>query len=439
MKLWLIINIILLNLILLSCNNETETADQSVNSIAEHYVKLVLATGKYDKDYVDAYFGPEEWKVETEKWEMTLEQIKLNADSLISELDMIRTAGFEEMNLKRLKFLRRMIQALSYKAFLLLSNKMTFDEESKALFDAVAPSYQDEKYVKILNELEKIIPGDGALDDRFIEYKKQFIIPADKVDTVFKVAIEEGKRRTLQHIKMPDKENFILEYVRDKSWGGYNWFKGDATSLIQVNIDLPKYINGAVGLACHEGYPGHHVYHSLIEVKFVKKNGWMEFTVYPLFSPEALLSEGTANFGIEVVFQKEERMKYEKEVLFPLAGLSSEKADEYYKILELVNELSYASVDVARSFLDGKISREEAVEKIMKYKLRSRAHAEINVNFFEQYRSYIINYYMGEELCRNWVESRGGTPDKPEKRWELFIELLSAPFLPSDLVTHKEN
>jgi hypothetical protein len=428
---------LIITVFLISCSKSHETGNNILDNIAEHYVKLVLATGEYDEDYVDAYFGPEEWKTEALSLNLSIEQIKNSADSLVGEFDNVHTGDFSSIEMQRMKFLKRQIESLSSKSWLLMGNKMSFDEESQALFDAVAPSYTDEKYQTILAELEKLIPGNGDLDERFIEYKKQFLIPEDKIDTIFKTVIAEGKRRTKEHINLPEDEKFILEFVSDKSWGGYNWFKGNATSLIQVNTDLPKYIDGALGLACHEGYPGHHVYHSLIEENFVNKNGWMEFSVYPLFSPEALISEGTANYGIEVAFPADEKKNYEKEVLFPLAGISTEKADEYYKIQDLVRQLDYATVDIARSYLDGKINREDAINKLMKFKLRSKEHAEKNINFFDAYRSYIINYYIGEELCRQWVETRleNGSNDK---RWQIFNKLLSHPYLPGDLTEEKD-
>ena len=34
----------------------------SMNKIAEQYVRLTLAVGQHDTDYVDAYYGPPEWK-----------------------------------------------------------------------------------------------------------------------------------------------------------------------------------------------------------------------------------------------------------------------------------------------------------------------------------------------------------------------------------------
>ena len=41
----------------------------AMGTIAEQYVKLVLALGQHDADYVDAYYGPPEWKEEAAFWQ----------------------------------------------------------------------------------------------------------------------------------------------------------------------------------------------------------------------------------------------------------------------------------------------------------------------------------------------------------------------------------
>jgi len=55
------------------------------------------------------------------------------------------------------------------------------------------------------------------------------------------------------------------------------------------------------------------------------------------------------------------------------------------------------------------------------------------VRFIDPYRAYVIDYNLGKDLVREYIESRGGTADNPEKRWEEFIILLSSPRLPSSL------
>jgi hypothetical protein len=234
-------------------------------------------------------------------------------------------------------------------------------------------------------------------------------------------------------VQLPSDERFTVEYVTNKSWSGYNWYQGGFRSLIQVNTDLPIYIDRAIDLACHEGYPGHHVYNALLEKHLVKDRGWVEFTLYPLFSPQSLIAEGTANFGIEVAFPGQERVAFEQSKLFPVAGLDPSKAAGYYEVQGLVDELSYAGNEAARRYLDGKIDAAAAVAWLEKYALMPHDRAAQRVRFFDQYRSYVINYNYGKDLVRKFIEARGGTTSNPERRWQEFERLLSSPRLPSEL------
>src|SRR5205085_4760328 len=209
-------------------------------------------------------------------------------------------------------------------------------------------------------QLDKKIPGPSRtggtpLWERYENSRKPFVIPKEKLDGVFQLANKECRSRTLAHVALPPNESFTVEYVTNKPWGGYNWYRGNFHSVIQVNTDLPIYIDRAVDLAAHEGYPGHHVYNTLLEKNLVRDRGCIEFTVYPLFSPQSLIAEGTANFGRDVAFTKAERMKFEKEVLFAAAGIDQARADEYYEVQEMMKQLNYAGNEVARTLLNGEI------------------------------------------------------------------------------------
>jgi hypothetical protein len=165
----------------------------------------------------------------------------------------------------------------------------------------------------------------------------------------------------------------------------------------------------------------------------VKGRNWVEFSVYPLFSPQSLIAEGSANYGIEVAFPGAERIAYEKRVLFPLAGIDPAKADRYYRVQAALAELNYAGNEAARRYLNGEITREQAADWLVRYTLVSRERAAQRVRFFDQYRSYVINYNLGLDLVRRYIERRGGTSARPAKRWEEFKKLLSSPRLPSGL------
>lgn len=409
---------------------------QDLNANAEKYVRLVLSLGQLDPDYVDAYYGPEEWRKEAKASPKTLDQIAKEAEELNRNLRAIQADKLEALEQRRLRFDIRQLAALISRVEMLKGKKVSFDEESQALYDAVAPQYTEKDFQSVLDEINKLIPGDGDLSTRYSKFKQDFIIPKEKLDAVFRTAIQECRSRTAKHVQMPPEESFTVENVTGKSWSAYNWYQGGYRSIIQLNTDLPVSIDRAIDLACHEGYPGHHVLNMLIEKNLVNGHAWKEFSVYPLFSPLSLIAEGTANYGIYVAFPGDERLKYEKQVLFPLAGLNPDRAETFYKVQELVDKLSHAGNIAARKYLNGEITADQAEAMLEKYALMVPELAKRRVKFMEQYRSYVINYNLGQDLVRKYIESRGGTDDQPEKRWREFEELLSFPRLPSEIATH---
>ena len=314
---------------------------------------------------------------------------------------------------------------------MLRGERLTFDAESAALYDAVAPTHTEQEFEDVLRQLEQRLPGRGPLLDRYQAFRDRFEIPKDRLQAVFAAAIDGCRARTLEHIALPATESFTIEYVTDKSWSGYNWYQGNYRSLIQINTDLPIYIDRAIDLACHEGYPGHHVYNVLLEQHLVRDRGWQEFSVYPLFSPQSLIAEGTANYGIEVAFPDDERRSFERDVLFPAAGLDASQVDEFYEIMELVEKLSYAGNEAARRYRDGKIDAAAAAKWHETYALSSPERAAQRVRFIDQYGAYVINYNLGKDLVASYLERRAGAD--PEQRWREFARLISSPRLPSGL------
>jgi hypothetical protein len=402
----------------------------AMNDIAEQYVRLVLAVGQHDADYVDAYYGPSSWREAAAATRRSIDELDSEARRLA---DRVPAAPATAEPLVRLRhdYLRRQIQAVGTRLQLLRGARLPFDEESQALYDAVAPEHPAAYYAEAARDLEPLLPGGGTLVERYERFRREFVIPPDRLATVFDAAIQECRRRSVARVPLPAGESFRVEYVTDKPWSGYNWYQGNFHSLIQVNTDLPIYVDRAVDLACHEGYPGHHVYNLLLEERLVRQRGWLEFTVYPLFSPQSLIAEGTANYGIDVTFPGDERLAFERDVVFPLAGLDPGMVALYYRVQALVERLAYAGNEAARGYLDGRLTRSEAVSWLTTYALMSEARAEQRTRFFDRYRSYVINYNRGKDLVRDYVEAEA--QGSASRRWTIFAALLSSPRLPAGL------
>src|SRR5215813_2469987 len=60
-------------------SSEGAQAADDMNSVAERYAHLVLALGQHDPDYVNAFYGPPEWKTQAEKEKKSLDAIGVEA------------------------------------------------------------------------------------------------------------------------------------------------------------------------------------------------------------------------------------------------------------------------------------------------------------------------------------------------------------------------
>lgn len=421
-------------LVLAACGEEQRAqSGPSLGDLAEEYLFLELSMGLHDSNHVDAWYGPAAIEDAARAQELSLAEIAQRADALSAELEEWPANRSDRMQLARLAGLQQRLTALRTRIAIHQGQGRTFsfDEEAERLFGVTPPDYDASHFEGILQDMEALVPGSGELSSRVSAFQHQFAIPAERLADVIDAAIAECRRRTLQYVDLPEEERFTLEYVTDKPWSGYNWYQGDAQSLIQINTDLPILIHRAVDLGCHEGYPGHHTYNVLLEQNLVNERGWLEFTLYPLFSAASLIAEGSGNYGIELAFPGDERVAFEKRRLFPLAGLDADAADRYYAVLELQEELSYAGNEAARDYLNGVMSREEAVQWLVTYTLVSPERARQRVDFFDTYRSYVINYNLGRDLVRDYVERNTSSQ---EERWRRFARLLSSVMLPSDLV-----
>lgn len=400
-----------------------------IDEIAREYLFLELSMGLHDEDHVDAYFGPEEIQDSANKTRLAVDEIAEQVVLLKSQLDAL-PAMTDEMEQMRVDGLLGRLLALETRIEMAMGENVSFDEESRRLFGAAAPDHDTGYFQAILDEIDELVGGEGPLSERTVAFRDQFVITPDKLAAVFDAAIAECRRRTLLYIELPENESFTLEYVSDKPWSGYNWYQGNSRSLIQINTDLPILISRAVDLGCHEGYPGHHTFNALLEKNLVVDRNWIEFSLYPLFSPQSLIAEGSGNYGIDLAFPDDERIAFEREVLFPLAGLDSADADRFYELLELLAQLDYAGNEAARDYLNGDSTRAEAVQWLVDYALTSPERARQRTDFFDTYRSYVINYNLGKDIVRTYIERDGADVGA---RWARFEEMLSSPMTAAEL------
>ncbi len=402
----------------------------NMDAVARDYVRLQLEIGARDDGYIDAYYGPPEVRAAATANPRSIEDLASAVEALRGRLRQIAPAGRVG---QRQAFLDAQLIAAATRLRMLRGERLSFAEEARGLYgvDLEGLLHPLSHYDPILARIERLVPGDGPLADRVEAFLARFTIPRERLDAVMRGAIAECRRRTAAFVPLPRGEAFTLEFVTNQPWSGYNWYQGNYRSRIQVNTDQPVRLSRAVDLGCHEGYPGHHAYNMLLEQNLARRLGWIEFQLYPLYSPQSFIAEGSANYGIALAFPGGQRLQYETRVLYPLAGLPAQDAPAYAALLQAIDALTGARFTIARDYLEGRLTRDQAIELVQRYQLMTRARAEQSVSFTDRYRAYVINYGLGRDMVATHIESAGRSP---RARWGAMLRLLSEPFLPADLL-----
>lgn len=400
-----------------------------LDGIAQDYVKLALEAEQRDPGFVDAYHGPAAWAAAAKANPRPTARLEADARALLARAEAIAPARLRPADRERRAVLIGQIRAAATRLAMVGGRKFTFDDEARGLFGVTPVIAPLASFEVLLAKMDALLPGTGPLLGRYTAWRASSVVPVDRIERVTTLAIAECRRRTVRYIPMPAGERFTLGLASDKSWGAYNYYKGDYTSHIDINTDRPVTIAATVDYGCHEGYPGHHVYNVLLERDLLKRRGWIEYSVYPLYSPQSLIAEGSANYGIELAFPGGSE-SFESTTLRPAAGLAAAGAKDE-AIRELSKDLGKSRYAIAREYLDGRIDRARAVALTARYRMIPLAEAEGGVKFMDQYRSYVINYGYGRDLVAAAVEAAGRSR---AARWSRFRTILSTPTTPADLV-----
>jgi hypothetical protein len=405
-----------LSLIALGC-----AAAPRLDGLAESYVKLVLAVGRHDALYVDAYYGPAAWKADADRGDpVPLARLLSRARELRAAVEAASGPDDRKLNLaKQLVAVEAHLRRLS-------GEKTTLAEECRALYDAEPKPHDVAEFAAAQKQLESLVPGEGPLGPRIDALRKAVYVPPAAIEKTLRLALDAARTANAPFVTLPAGENFETVLVTGKPWGAYNWYLGNFKSRIELNTDLPTELNNLLGTMCHEGYPGHHVYNVLLEDRLVKGRGYVEYTVYPLYSPQSLLAEGSANVGIDILFSDDERRRVLTQVLGPAAGVPADAILAIDRIRDALKPLKYVNGEATRMLLDEGVSEAEVVAFVARWGLVSEDKARKSVQFGRTYRSYVFNYSLGEDLVRDWI---GTGPDRRAR----FYALLDRPVVPSSL------
>jgi hypothetical protein len=398
----------------------------SANLIAQKYVQLALAIEPHIPGFVDAYFGPPEWKDQAGVKPVT---------ELVSESSGLATAvaGDTAMDSQRRDFLTRHVRAMQTSLRLRHGEQMALAEETEALYDITPEWVAEAIFQEAHQTLDELLPAGSSLIERMTARKKATEVPTELARSLLHEIIAELRRLTRAYDLLPLAESFELQLVTDQPWRGYNWYLGNYHSRIDINTDLPLQITDLTDLMAHEGYPGHHTELSIKEERLVRQKGHLEQSIVLISSPASVVSEGIATCALSIIMTEEEQIAWLAK-LCQRSGFGHLNAEREHKIDTARRQLWGVRGNAAFLLHDQGAGEDEVGAYFREYELLTAAEAAKMVERLSDpfLRSYIFTYHYGREL----LEALFARQDD-HKHW--FTRLLTEPVTPSQIRTWTEG
>jgi hypothetical protein len=391
--------------------------------IAERYVRLGLALEQHIPGYVDAYYGPAEWRADAEAaGQRPAAELAAEVAALAEDIEAAT------MDAQRKDYFVRQVRAMRASTAIVQGEQMTLADETDVLYD-VRPTWTDEAtFEEAHRALDVLLPAGASLAERMDEHTKRSEVPVERIRALIPDVFGELRRRTVARFGLPAEESVEFAFVQDQPWSAYNWYRGNRHSLIEINTDLPLQITHLVDFLAHEGYPGHHTEHALKETHLVRGAGRIENSIALINSPSCVLAEGIATQAADIVVSDEDWIRWHRDELFPRAGCEHLDAERERAIQHATDKLGGVSGNAAFLLHDQGVSPDEVAAYIQRWRLASPERAQRGVRFISSptYRSYTFTYSEGAALLRALFEARG-------ERDHWFGRLLREPATPDQI------
>jgi hypothetical protein len=358
-------------------------------SVAERYVELCLRLARHDDELVDFYFGPREIAERVEQ-EPLREAVRLAADaqSLAEEADSA--------------WLTAQLRGLEIVARKLAGEEIPYVDEVEGCYGTRPERVPEARFEEAHQALDELLPPGGTLAERYQRWDDGDPVPRDKLEPVLRTLGERLRERTRELFGLPDGETYELELVSNKHWEGFNDYRGELRSRVEVNTDLPISPRSAVALVAHELYPGHHTERVWKERLLYAGRGRLEESVLVYGTPQSVITEGIATLAVGLVVDEHGDLVADA---LRECGVAYDP-DLARRIRQAAKPLDSAIANAALLLHVDGTSTDDAREYLQRWELTSPERAAKHVEFVTDPwgRAYIRTYTDGYDLCRGWVD-----------------------------------
>jgi hypothetical protein len=375
----------------------------SLDAISGGYVQAALRLNQHDPSLVDAWLGPDRLEPGPRG---PAKNVAADIAALLDDAARVGSGVSSAEEKARLRYLTLQLNALRFAADQQLGRMASVDEQLKEEFALELPPFDASAVQRTLAEIARLLPGKETLAARVDSLRRRIRVPEDNRDEVLKAALSACKDVSAAVFPLPPSERVSINlssFEQHRGWDGFADHTGDFRTQIWINEEVPLDVSRALRLACHEGYPGHHVQHVRIDQLFESRQ-WLELRLTPVFGRHLLLTEGAAEVASDLAFPADRRAALYREKLFPAAEVSSVDAAILVRVEDLQRELLPVVSDVARGFLAGTTTKARALERLANEALV--ADADVMLAFIERQRARALVHGEGRRVIYSLLPSR---------------------------------
>jgi len=268
----------------------------------------------------------------------------------------------------------------------------------------IRPQRVDEEQFRASHEkLDEALPGNGDVSSRYNMWLDAANVPRETIPRAIEALSAALRRRTAEKVELPSEEKVRYETVRGQPWQAFNWYRGDLSSVIQVNEDLPISLISLIDIVAHEAYPGHHTERVCKEQLLYRDKSRIEMSLMIVSAPEAVIAEGIATNALEAALGDD-----------GFGALLQEAGDIGLRVDAAVAEVVHveewklfaAATNVARMLHEDGMTPREAETYLQEWALHSPERAAKTVSFLMDpaSRTYSTAYTDGKRLCRSFMD-----------------------------------
>jgi len=359
-------------------------------SVAERYLELGLRLGRHVDGLVDAYYGPPGLKEQVDAEEpIAAAELAADADALLAELED--------------GWLADQVSACATYARVLAGEQISYSDEVERCYGVRPVRTPDSVYELAHAELDELLPGDGTLFERRQAWRTRYRCPGELTVAMLDDLLPFMRAHTLALVDLPAGERLNVEAVTDEPWWAFNYYQGGLESRVVLNTDVATGADDLIHLAAHEVYPGHHTEHALKEQLLLRDRGLIEEGIQLVPTPQALLSEGIAETGAELVL--DDAAREEAYAIVRKHGVATPDVEQARRIATALETLRPVGVDAALHIHEDGVPVEEAERYVERWSLMTPEQAAQSVRFVTDptWRAYAITYSAGRDLCRAYT------------------------------------